>query len=163
MERVELIEDLDVRGFCAQGIVDAGGIIRTFTASFPQADCRPIMRAGSTLAIGSFSRSRYWGACFEASLSRLSGKHSLPLHSHRVAISNHRLVSFVDGQVTFGWRDSANKNKQLRMTLPVELAGITYSKIVPSGQRLRAGLGEKSDTVAVSPDRGCSDQAGAGS
>ncbi len=81
MERVKLIEDLDVRGFCTQGTVDAGGIIRTFTASFPQADCRPITRAGSTLAIGSFSPSRYWGACFEASLLRLSGKHSLPANS----------------------------------------------------------------------------------
>ncbi len=29
MERVELIEDLDVRGFCAQGTVGAGGIIPT--------------------------------------------------------------------------------------------------------------------------------------
>jgi len=27
-------------------------------------------------------------------------------YTHRVAISNHRLVSFVDGQVTFRWRDS---------------------------------------------------------
>ena len=32
MERVERIEHLDVRGFCAQGIVSADGIIRTFTA-----------------------------------------------------------------------------------------------------------------------------------
>ena len=32
---------------------------RTFTASFRQADCRPIIRAGSTLAMGSFSPSRY--------------------------------------------------------------------------------------------------------
>ena len=32
MERVERIEDLDVRGFCAQGIVGADAIIRTFTA-----------------------------------------------------------------------------------------------------------------------------------
>ncbi len=31
MERVELIEDLDVRGFRAQGTVDAGGCTRTFT------------------------------------------------------------------------------------------------------------------------------------
>jgi hypothetical protein len=37
MERVELIEDLDVRGFCAQGTVGAGGIIRTCTAWFPEA------------------------------------------------------------------------------------------------------------------------------
>jgi hypothetical protein len=41
-------------------------------------------------------------------------------YTHRVAISNHRLVSFVDGQVTFRWRDSAHKNKQRLMTLPVE-------------------------------------------
>src|SRR6202045_3682617 len=33
-------------------------------------------------------------------------------YTHRVAISNHRLVSFVDGQVTFRWRDSADHNKQ---------------------------------------------------
>jgi hypothetical protein len=32
MERVELIEDLDVRGFCAQGTVGAGGITRICTA-----------------------------------------------------------------------------------------------------------------------------------
>jgi hypothetical protein len=32
MERVEWIEDLDVRGFCAQGIVSVGACIRTFTA-----------------------------------------------------------------------------------------------------------------------------------
>jgi hypothetical protein len=32
MQRVELVEDLDVRGFCAQGIVSADCIIRTFTA-----------------------------------------------------------------------------------------------------------------------------------
>src|SRR6266576_844297 len=33
-------------------------------------------------------------------------------YTHRVAISNHRLVSFIDGQVTFRWRDSAHHNKQ---------------------------------------------------
>src|SRR6266436_5325692 len=33
-------------------------------------------------------------------------------YTHRVAISNHRLVSFVDGQVTFRWRDSAHHNEQ---------------------------------------------------
>ena len=29
-------------------------------------------------------------------------------YTHRVAISNHRLVSFADGKVTFRWRDSAH-------------------------------------------------------
>jgi hypothetical protein len=32
MERVEWIEDLDVRGFYTQGIVSVGAIIRTFIA-----------------------------------------------------------------------------------------------------------------------------------
>jgi putative transposase len=38
-------------------------------------------------------------------------------YTHRVAISNHRLVSFADGQVTFRWRDSAHNNEQKLMTL----------------------------------------------
>lgn len=41
-------------------------------------------------------------------------------YTHRIAISNHRLVSLADGRVTFRWRDSAHKNKQRRMTLGVE-------------------------------------------
>jgi hypothetical protein len=40
-------------------------------------------------------------------------------YTHRVAISNHRLVSFADDQVIFRWRDSANKNKQRLMSLHV--------------------------------------------
>jgi len=46
--------------------------------------------------------------------------HYLGRYTHRVAISNHRLVSFVDGQVTFRWRDSAHHNEQKLMTLPVD-------------------------------------------
>ena len=41
-------------------------------------------------------------------------------YTHRVAISNHRLVSFVDGQVTFLWRDSAHHNEQKPMTLSLD-------------------------------------------
>src|SRR5271167_1980097 len=44
----------------------------------------------------------------------------LGAYTHRVAISNHRLVSLADGQVTFSWRDSAHKNKKRLMTLSVE-------------------------------------------
>jgi len=40
-------------------------------------------------------------------------------YTHRVAISNHRLVALADGMVTFRWRDSAHKNKKCLMTLPV--------------------------------------------
>jgi hypothetical protein len=38
-------------------------------------------------------------------------------YTHRVAISNHRLISLADGQVTFLWRDSAHNNEQKPMTL----------------------------------------------
>jgi rubredoxin len=38
-------------------------------------------------------------------------------YTHRVAISNHRLVSFADGQVTFRWRDSAHHNEQKLLSL----------------------------------------------
>src|SRR5581483_815768 len=40
--------------------------------------------------------------------------------THRVAISNHRLVSFEDGQVTFRWRDSAHNNEQKLMALSLD-------------------------------------------
>jgi len=38
-------------------------------------------------------------------------------YTHRVAISNHRLVSLTDGQVTFRWRDSAHHNEQKLLSL----------------------------------------------
>jgi len=41
-------------------------------------------------------------------------------YTHRVAISNHRLVSLADGKVTFRWRDSADHNEQKLMTLPLD-------------------------------------------
>ncbi len=41
-------------------------------------------------------------------------------YTHRVAISNHRLVSFVNGEVTFRWRDRAHGNVERMMTLPAE-------------------------------------------
>src|ERR1700716_1138392 len=44
----------------------------------------------------------------------------LGAYTHRVAISNRRLVSFGDDRVTFRWRDSAHKNKQRLLTVPVD-------------------------------------------
>ena len=41
-------------------------------------------------------------------------------YTHRVAISNHRLVSFADSKVTFRWRDSAHGNEQKLMTLSLD-------------------------------------------
>jgi Putative transposase/Transposase zinc-binding domain len=44
----------------------------------------------------------------------------LGAYTHRVAISNHRLVAVEDGNVTFRWRDSAHGNKKKLMKLPVD-------------------------------------------
>ena len=38
-------------------------------------------------------------------------------YTHRVAISNHRLVSFDGNNITFRWRDYARGNKQRLMTV----------------------------------------------
>jgi len=46
--------------------------------------------------------------------------HYLARYTHRVAISNHRLVSFADGKVTFRWKDYAHGNQQRLMTLTAD-------------------------------------------
>jgi len=46
--------------------------------------------------------------------------HYLGRYTHRVAISNHRLVSLTDGQVTFRWRDSAHHNEQKLLPLSLD-------------------------------------------
>ena len=46
--------------------------------------------------------------------------HYLGAYTHRVAISNHRLVSLSGDQLTFRWRDSAHGNQQRLMTLSVD-------------------------------------------
>jgi len=43
--------------------------------------------------------------------------HYLGRYTHRVAISNHRLVALTDGQVTFRCRDSAHHNEQKLLPL----------------------------------------------
>src|SRR5208337_4677323 len=41
-------------------------------------------------------------------------------YTHRVAISNHRLVSLVDQQVTFRWRDRAHNNQEKLLPLSLD-------------------------------------------
>jgi hypothetical protein len=41
----------------------------------------------------------------------------LSRYTHRVAISNHRILSIADGNVTFRWNDYAHGNKKKKMTL----------------------------------------------
>jgi len=44
----------------------------------------------------------------------------LARYTHRVAISNHRLISLADGQVTFRWKDYAHGNKKRKTTVTAE-------------------------------------------
>jgi len=44
----------------------------------------------------------------------------LARYTHRVAISNHRLVNFADGKVTFRWKDYAHGGQQKLMTLSAD-------------------------------------------
>jgi hypothetical protein len=46
--------------------------------------------------------------------------HYLARYTHRVALSNHRLVAFTDGKVTFRWKDYAHGNKSRLMTLSAD-------------------------------------------
>jgi len=46
--------------------------------------------------------------------------HYLARYTHRVAISNHRLLSVADGKVSFRWKDYAHGSKQRKMTVTAE-------------------------------------------
>lgn len=46
--------------------------------------------------------------------------HYLARYTHRVAISNHRIVNFADNKVTFRWKDYAHGSKQKVMTIAAE-------------------------------------------
>jgi len=46
--------------------------------------------------------------------------HYLARYTHRVAISNHRLVKVTDDDVTFRWKDYARRSKSRAMTLTHE-------------------------------------------
>jgi hypothetical protein len=60
-------------------------------------------------------------------------------YTHRVAISNNRLLSLEDGQVTFKWKDYRDDNTQKTMTLPAEeFIRRFLLHVLPSGfQRIR--------------------------
>jgi len=46
--------------------------------------------------------------------------HYLARYTHRVAISNHRLIGMEDGKVTYRWKDYAHGGKKRKMTLAAE-------------------------------------------
>lgn len=58
----------------------------------------------------------------------------LARYTHRVAISNHRLVSLEDGEVTFRYQDYADGSKQKQMTIPAtEFLRRFLLHVLPSG------------------------------
>ena len=58
----------------------------------------------------------------------------LARYTHRVAISNGRLIEMREGQVTFRWRDSADGNTQKLMTLgAIEFICRYLMHVLPSG------------------------------
>jgi ribosomal protein L37AE/L43A len=58
----------------------------------------------------------------------------LARYTYRAAISNHRLVSLADGQVTFGWKDYAHRGKRGTMTLEaVEFVRRFLMHVLPTG------------------------------
>jgi hypothetical protein len=55
-------------------------------------------------------------------------------YTHRVAISNHRIIKFEDGKVTFRWRDYKDNNQVKQMTLGVfEFIRRFLLHILPTG------------------------------
>lgn len=58
----------------------------------------------------------------------------LARYTHRVAISNHRILSVADGNVTFRWKDYAHGNKKRKMTLAAtEFLRRFFLHVLPRG------------------------------
>ncbi len=58
----------------------------------------------------------------------------LSRYTHRIAISNHRIVSVTDESVTFTWKDYADGSKRKNMTLPItEFIRRFMLHVVPTG------------------------------
>jgi len=59
-------------------------------------------------------------------------------YTHRVAISNHRLIAQEDGQVSFRWKDYRDETHKV-MTLPVEefIRRFLLHALLPGFQRIR--------------------------
>jgi hypothetical protein len=85
-----------------------GGLVHLQEPQAFAAMLRPLFRSDWVV----YSKRPFGGA--EHALRYLGG------YTHRIAISNHRLVALADGRVTFRWRDSAHKNKKRLLSLTVE-------------------------------------------
>jgi hypothetical protein len=55
-------------------------------------------------------------------------------YTHRIAISNNRIISVTDDSVTFSWKDYADNNKQKNMTLSIiEFIRRFLLHVIPTG------------------------------
>jgi Putative transposase len=72
----------------------------------------------------SFLRPLFRQTCVVYAKPPFGGPHHvlgyLARYTHRVAITNHRLVAFERDQVTFRWKDYAHGNKKKKMTLSAQ-------------------------------------------
>ena len=60
--------------------------------------------------------------------------HYLARYTHRVAISNHRLLNLTEHDVTFRWKDYAHRSKLRAMTLtPEEFLRRFLQHVLPTG------------------------------
>ena len=64
----------------------------------------------------------------------------LARYTHRVAVSDHRILNVADGSVTFAWRDRADGNKEKTLTIPcADFIGRFLLHVLPAGfQKVRA-------------------------
>jgi len=60
-------------------------------------------------------------------------------YTHKVAISDHRILDVSDGKVTFTWRDRSEDNEQKKCTLPVEqfIARFIHHILPPGFRKIR--------------------------
>lgn len=87
--------------------------------------CPPVSDTATTRLVGFVNASAAVSQAWVVYTKRPFGGpehvlHHLARYTHRVAISNHRIVNFADGKVTFRWKDYAHKNKQRLMTVTAE-------------------------------------------
>jgi hypothetical protein len=75
------------------------------------------------------------------SAARNQRRKYLGRHTHRVAISNHRLLSLEDGQVTFQWKDYLSEHRERSKTMTIDADAFQRRFLIhtlPAGfQRIR--------------------------
>lgn len=95
------------------------------------------LRAPSVTANTENQNQKGWGQirCAKgAKSSRQTHLHNVARYTHRVAISNHRLLAVDDHNVTFRWKDYAHQGKIRTMTLsPQEFLRRFLLHVLPKG------------------------------